>query len=282
MSIAGLSSNSITNWRQQQQQNPFQQIKQDFKQLASALQSGDLSNAQSAYSSIQKILQGDQSSSSSESSSNGSSALQSDFATLGQALQSGDLSQAQSAFSQLQNDYQVGSQSGADGAATPSEAQDQYVSSQTQDPAQQARQDYNQLAGALQSGSLSGAQSAFAALQQLVQNQDGSNTTSSTNSASGSDAIANDFSALGQALSSGNLTQAQGAFSQLQSAVQAAEQPGALQAQNSTAASGTQVQGHPRHHHHGGGGYGSQSSTSTASTDGSGASPASSGVSLYA
>jgi len=281
MSIAGLSSNSITNSWQQQQQNPFRQIKQDFKQLASALQSGDLSNAQSAYSSIQKILQASQSSASSESSSNGSSTLQSDFATLGQALQSGDLSQAQSAFSQLQNDFQAGSQSGADTAA-PSEAQDQYVSSQTQDPAQQARQDYNQLAGALQSGSLSGAQSAFAALQQLVQTQDGSNASSSTNSAGGSDAIANDFSALGQALSSGNLTQAQGSFSQLQSAVQAAEQPGALQAQNSTAASGTQVQGHPRHHHHGGGGYGSQSSTSTASTDGSSASPASSGVSLYA
>ena len=53
MSISALSSNLIADLSQQYQQNPFQKIQQDFKQLASDLQSGDLSGAQSAYASIQ-------------------------------------------------------------------------------------------------------------------------------------------------------------------------------------------------------------------------------------
>ena len=57
MSISALSSNLIADLSQQDQQNPFQKIQQDFKQLASDLQSGDLSGAQSAYASIQPHLQ---------------------------------------------------------------------------------------------------------------------------------------------------------------------------------------------------------------------------------
>src|SRR5271156_2024695 len=100
MSISALSFNLITDLSQQQQ-NPFQEIKQDFNQLASALQSGDLSGAQSAYSNIQQLFQANPGASPSNATSNGSNTVQSDFAALGQALQSGDLSQAQSAFSQL-------------------------------------------------------------------------------------------------------------------------------------------------------------------------------------
>lgn len=278
MSIAGLSSNSITDWSQQTQQNPFKQIKQDFKQLASALQSGNLSEAQSAYSNIQKVLQANGGS----SSSNDPTTLQTDFSTLGQALQSGNLSQAQSAFSQLQSDFQANNQSTAGAVTQP---QDLYVPSQSQEqtPAQQARQDYTQLANALQSGNLTNAQSAYAALQQLVQAQTGangaSNTNSSTNSTNGNDAITNDFSALGQALAAGDLTQAQSVFSQLQSAVQAAQQLGTSQTQN-----GTQVaapHGHHHHHHHGGGSS-SQSASSTSTTGTSSTSTTSSNISLYA
>src|SRR5271154_2123449 len=97
MSISAVSS-SLVNDLAQQQQNPFQQIKQDFKQLSSALQSGNLSGAQSAYGKIQQVLQANQGPSSSSSASNTTSLLQSDFSTLGQALQSGNLSQAQSVF----------------------------------------------------------------------------------------------------------------------------------------------------------------------------------------
>src|ERR1700733_13966556 len=114
MSISAISSNLVNDLSQQQ--NPFRQIRQDFRQLASALQNGDLSDAQSAYSSIQQVLGAN----SGSSNSSGSNTLQSDFAALGQALQSGNLGQAQSAFSQLQSD----------GAKGPSaQAGDQYVPS---------------------------------------------------------------------------------------------------------------------------------------------------------
>jgi hypothetical protein len=93
MSISALSSNLITDLSQQVRQNPFQQIQREFKQLAGALQSGNLSDAQSAYSSIQQLLLGNQSSSNSSAGSNGSSTIEKAFAALGLALQSGDLSQ---------------------------------------------------------------------------------------------------------------------------------------------------------------------------------------------
>ncbi len=280
MSIAGLSSNSVGAWSQQTQPNPFQEVKQDFEQLAGALQSGDLSEAQSAYSSIQQVLQGVQGTSNTNAGSNNPDTLQTDFATLGQALQSGNLTQAQSAFAQLENDFQA-NQPSTGGAGAPA-GQDQYVAgAQTQataqeTPAQQAQQDYTQLANALQAGSLTGAQSAFAALQQLVQPQGGSNSGTST------DPITNDFNALGQALSSGNLTHAQSAFAQLESVVQVASQNG-TQAQN-----GTQVHGHHHHHHHGGGGSPSltsstqSSASSTSTTDNASVSGSTTNINIYA
>ena len=101
------------------------------KNLADALQSGDLKSAQDAYTQIQSLLTSSQSASSSSSSSSSTSssstttpsttALQttgttaqstqdalfsSDFAALGKALQAGDLSGAQNAFSKLGQDMQ--------------------------------------------------------------------------------------------------------------------------------------------------------------------------------
>jgi DNA-binding FadR family transcriptional regulator len=279
MSISPLSTNLVSDLSQQHRQNPFQQIQQDFKQLASALQSGNLSDAQSAYSSIQQLLGGNQNSANSNTGSNGSSTIQNDFAALGQALQSGDLTQAQSAFSQLQSDAQTARQ--ANQNQWQAAAQDQFVSSasqnaasQTLSPAEQVQQDYTQLANALQSGNLTNAQAAFTALQQVLQTQTGTNTasstTSTTNSTSSQDPILNDFNALGQALSSGNLSQAQSAFAQLQSDVQAAQQSTATQAQSLSQALKTAVEGHHHHHHgggdHDGGGASTQSSSSQSST----------------
>jgi hypothetical protein len=336
MPISALSSDLVSDLSQQQ--NPFRQIRQDFRQLASALQNGDLSDAQSAYANIQQVLQAN----SGSSGSGGASTLQNDFASLGQALQSGDLSGAQSAFSQLQSDLQAGGQAAANGATA---GQDQYVAggaagqavqdyaqlttdiqnsdltdaqaaysnlqqlvqayqgpsnsdsaiqndfaalgqdlqtnnltqsqsdfSQLQNhiqavttapqtpslsPAQQVRQDYTQLADALQTGNVTGAQSAFAALQQALQSQAGTSAATTTTSTNSNDPIANDLNTLGQALSSGNLGQAQSAFSQLQNDIQSAEQPGTSQTQSPAQAQqgdARKAEGHHHHHHHGGGG----------------------------
>jgi hypothetical protein len=225
MSISALSSDLISDLSQQQW-NPFRQIKQDFNQVASALQSGNLSDAQSAYASIQQLLSARQNSSNSNTGSTGSNTFQTDFATLGQALQSGDLTQAQSAFSQLKSDFQAGRQSTTGGGAPPwLQQQDEYVSSasQGQNPVEEALEDYTQLANALQSGNLSDAQSAYASLQQLLPaDQISSNSSTSSKAPT---TIQSDFAALGQALTSGNLTQAQSAFSQLQSDLQTPSQP---------------------------------------------------------
>jgi hypothetical protein len=138
------------------------------------------------------------------------------------------------------------------------------------------QQDYAQVASSLQSGNLTGAQSAFASLQQALQSQGpttlsptAQSTTATPATTSGTDTISNDFNALGSALSSGSLTQAQSAFSQLQNDIQTAQQASGTQAQSLTQALTAAVQGH-HHHHHGGGGHSAQSSSSTTdSTDSS-------------
>lgn len=205
MSISALSSSLISDLSQSQNQNPFRQVRQDFGQLASALQSGDLSGAQSAFSNIQQLLQGQQGSST-------SSTTQNDFAALGQALQSGSLSQAQSAFSQLQSDLRAGPPA----AQAPPQAADQY---QAQNPVEEAIQDYSQLASSLQNGDLTDAQSAYTNLQDLTQAYQGDSSSDSPNT------VQTDFATLGQDLQSGNLTQAQSDFAQLQSDLQAPTQP---------------------------------------------------------
>jgi ribosomal protein S20 len=78
-------------------------IGNDFQTLAKALNSGDLSSAQSAFSALQTDLQkigGNQ------QASQSSSTLQNDIQTLGDALKAGDLSGAQKAFATLQQDAQ--------------------------------------------------------------------------------------------------------------------------------------------------------------------------------
>jgi hypothetical protein len=95
-------------------QSSLTQRRSEFEQLSQALQSGDLSAAQKAYTSLT------QGSPNSSSSSNQNSPLAQDFQALGKALQSGDLQGAQTAFAQLQKDASAAAQSqqarGASGA----------------------------------------------------------------------------------------------------------------------------------------------------------------------
>jgi len=135
----------------------------------------------------------------------------------------------------------------------------------------QLKQDFKQLANALQSGNLTGAQKAFKALQQLVQgSQSGSQSSGGQPATTGNNPLQNDFAALGQALSSGNLSAAQSAFSQLQTDMQAADANGA---------SGAKSAHHGHHHHHVSSASDSDSSTagSTASTSSTGSQSASTG-----
>jgi hypothetical protein len=95
----------------------------------------------------------------------------------------------------------------------------------------QIRQGFKELARTLQSGDLTGAQMAFASLQPLLPNSSAGNQTQNGQQGSGQSPFATDFSALGQALQSGDVTKAQQAYAKLQQDMQA-------------------VQGHHHHHHH--------------------------------
>jgi len=108
----------------------------------------------------------------------------------------------------------------------------------------QRQQGFKVLASALQSGDLSGAQQAFAALQQLQPNFSAAIQTQNGQQGSVQNPLTADFSALGQALQKGDLDAAKTAFAKL------------LQDMRSVR------QGHHHHHHH----KVSASTESTAST----------------
>src|ERR1700683_2909013 len=79
------------------------QLQQTLQTLQSSLGTGDLNSAQSAFQSLQTLLQDSVSSVRTSLSSQ----LSSDLTTLGNALTSGDLSTAQSAFATVQSDLKT-------------------------------------------------------------------------------------------------------------------------------------------------------------------------------
>ena len=102
MSISGISSNTsfLPQWNTgspQQQWQRVLQVREDFTQLALALESGDLADAQNAYADLQGLQ---------HVSSQSGITIPTDFATLAAALASNSLSQALSGFVQLQNDLE--------------------------------------------------------------------------------------------------------------------------------------------------------------------------------
>lgn len=89
-----------------------------------------------------------------------------------------------------------------------------------QTKSRQIRDDFQQLEQALKSGNLSGAQQAFAALQQLMPNLSLGNKIQNGQTSSNQNLFRTTFNAIGQALKSGNLSEAKAAFTKLQQDVQ--------------------------------------------------------------
>jgi len=98
--VSGISSNNVT---QLGIQNIMKQWKSDFQKLADALQSGNISAAQAAFSDLQQ-LKNNAPKPPSDSSTN---TIEDDFAALAKALQSGDLDVAKKAFATLQKDMEA-------------------------------------------------------------------------------------------------------------------------------------------------------------------------------
>jgi hypothetical protein len=111
MSVSGVSSSSGVS--PTDLQSKFKQVKADFKALSDALNSGDVSSAQSAYAQLQKDLP--QKAQSADSSTSGDTPM----SALGKALQSGDLAGAQQAFATLQQARHGHHHHGGGAAAAP-------------------------------------------------------------------------------------------------------------------------------------------------------------------
>jgi len=132
-----------------------------------------------------------------------------EFQQLGQDLQSGNLSQARADFAALQpNNVQA-------------------VASGTQTNASPIATAFQQLSNDLQSGNLSAAQQDYSTIQQDMQQQTSSGASShhmhhhhhssgAQNFAGSQNALEQLFAQLGQALQSGNLSNAQSAYASLQ------------------------------------------------------------------
>jgi len=163
MTVSSISS--VTDPYQTYQtngQNNFAQFRKDFQAIGSALQSGDLTDAQKAFADLQQLLPN---SSASNPTQNGQ---QNPFATDMNALSSalsgtGNLSDAQAAYAKLQQDIQS-----VQGHHHHHHHHKASSTSQSSDQSPVAS-DFQTLAQALQSGDLSGAQTAFAQLQQDFQ-----------------------------------------------------------------------------------------------------------------
>ncbi|MGD0626086.1 MAG: hypothetical protein ABSB32_15380 [Thermodesulfobacteriota bacterium] len=180
MSISSISSvtsgyqPTLTNW-----QNKLSQIRQGFNNLASALQAGNLTDAQNAFTALQQLLPNSSAGNQTQNGQQGSgqNAFATDFSALGKALQSGDLSAAQTAFAKLQQDTQsvqghhhhhhhkasASTQSTAPTTSSPS------AGSIAGGGQNQFATDFSALGQALQSSDLSKAQQAYAKLQQDMQ-----------------------------------------------------------------------------------------------------------------
>jgi iron uptake system EfeUOB component EfeO/EfeM len=109
MSVSGVSS--ATNSYLKQIQSQWRQQMQDLKALGSALKSGNLTRAQTAFAAWGQDLQANTAASTDTTQQNApfgaNSQANSDFAALSTALQSGDISGAKQAFASLQKDLQT-------------------------------------------------------------------------------------------------------------------------------------------------------------------------------
>jgi outer membrane protein assembly factor BamD (BamD/ComL family) len=178
MSLSGISGSNWASYENQSVQNNIQQFQQDFEQLGEDLQSGNLSAAQTDFTTLQSLSPQSSSSSSatsSSSSSTSSNPIAQEFQELSQALQSGNLTQAQTDYSQLQQDFQSQSSSGEH------HHHHHESGSSSSSGSSEISQLFSQLGQDLTSGSLTSAQQVYNTLEQTFQGlmSGGSSTLSS-------------------------------------------------------------------------------------------------------
>ncbi|HXX21763.1 MAG TPA: hypothetical protein VEO19_01285 [Terriglobia bacterium] len=144
----------------------LQQFQQEFQQLGKDLSSGNLTAAQADFATLQKDMPQTSSSASTAQSTN---PIAQAFSQLSQDLKAGNLSAAQQDYANLQQDFQ---------SQTPHWHHHHHRAEGSEQS--QFSQLFQQLGQDLQSGNLSGAQSDWSSLQQLLQNNSTSTGSSGT------------------------------------------------------------------------------------------------------
>jgi hypothetical protein len=196
MSVLGIASSSIFSQISSlaTQQSKSQKLQQGFQQLGQDLQSGNVSQAQSDFSSLQQLLPGGQQNSGAASTSGAQSSnpLATAVSQLAQDLKSGNLTAAQSDLANVQQDVQQSNQQQGAGQAHHHHHHHgggSENSSQSSGEQNAISTLFGQLGQSLQSGNLSAAQQAYSSLQQDLQQFGGSsNATSSAASSTSTSA----------------------------------------------------------------------------------------------
>ena len=153
MSVSGILSSGLSSYNVQNLQSNRQQFQQEFQQLGTDLQSGNLSAAQSDFATLQQ--NGPQASSSSQSTN----PLAQAFNQLSTDLQTGNTTAAQQDYAKIQQDLQSqGAQMHHHHHHGGGGGQENQIS-----------QMFQQLGQDLQSGQLSAAQQAYGSLQTDLQ-----------------------------------------------------------------------------------------------------------------
>jgi len=142
---------------EQNGQSKFQQIQSEFQQLGNDLQAGNLTQAQQDFTTLSQNFPAAQT-----QSQNNNNPIANAFNALAQDLQNGNLSGAQQDFANLQQAAQQQQQQGG-------QVHHHHHHHGGGQQNSQIAQAFQSLGQALQSGDLSGAQSAFATLQQDLQ-----------------------------------------------------------------------------------------------------------------
>jgi len=171
MGIFGIASTILGQIASVTNQNPNkQQFKQGFQQLGQDLQSGNLSQAQSDFSSLQQLLPTGQQSSllTPASGAQSGSPLANAVSQLAQDLKSGNTAATQSDLATVQQDVQqLGQQRGAGHAHHHRHPGGESSQSSSEQNALSTL--FGQLGQQLQAGNLSGAQQAYSTMQQDFQ-----------------------------------------------------------------------------------------------------------------
>src|ERR1700675_590038 len=165
-----------------------QQIKQGFQQLGQDLQSGNLSQAQSDFASLQQLLPSGQQSSllTPASGAQSSNPLATAVSQLAQDMKSGNATAIQSDLATVQQDVQqLGQQQGA-GQAHHHHHHGGGESTQSSSGQNATSTLFGQLGQQLQAGNLSGAQQAYSTMRQDFQQFALNNSSSSSGAPSAS------------------------------------------------------------------------------------------------